>query len=106
MPCCGRPCSRACPATRPRIGWPGGPSGVDVRYPAEFRFDGLPGAINLPVNEVRGAFGSLDPNREYVVYCQSGRRSSAVAFLLTQQGYQAWWLEGGLWGPLAETKEQ
>ena len=79
---------------------------VDVRYPAEFRFDGLPGAINLPVNEVRGAFGSLDPNREYVVYCQSGRRSSAVAFLLTRQGYQAWWLEGGLWGPLAETKEQ
>lgn len=78
---------------------------VDVRYPAEFRFDGLPGAINLPVNEVRGAFGSLDQNREYVVYCQSGRRSSAVAFLLTQQGYQTWWLEGGLWGPVAETKE-
>lgn len=78
---------------------------LDVRYPAEFRFDGLPGAINLPVNEIRNAFGILDPNREYVVYCQSGRRSSAAAFLLTQHGYRAWWLEGGLWGPRPQTKD-
>ncbi len=69
---------------------------LDVRYPAEFSQDGLPGAINLPLNEIRAAFGLLDKNREYIVYCQSGRRSSAAAFLLAQRGFKAQWLNGGL----------
>ena len=69
---------------------------LDVRYPAEYAQDGLSGAINVPLNEVRSAFGVLDRARQYVVYCQSGRRSSAAAFLLAQHGLQAYWLEGGL----------
>lgn len=71
-------------------------SWLDVRYPAEFTEDGLPGAINLPLNEIRSALGLLDKNREYIVYCQSGRRSSAAAFLLAQHGFKASWLQGGL----------
>lgn len=69
---------------------------LDVRYPAEFTEDGLPGAINLPLNEIRSALGLLDKKREYIVYCQSGRRSSAAAFLLAQHGFKASWLRGGL----------
>ncbi|MGE5386596.1 MAG: cyclic nucleotide-binding domain-containing protein [Betaproteobacteria bacterium] len=69
---------------------------LDVRYPAEFAQDGLPGAQNIPLNEIRSAFGVLDKEREYIVYCQSGRRSSAAAFLLAQHGLSASWLEGGL----------
>lgn len=69
---------------------------LDVRYPAEFNEDGLPGAINVPLNEIRSAMGVLDRQLEYVVYCQSGRRSSAAAFLLAQNGLKASWLEGGL----------
>jgi rhodanese-related sulfurtransferase len=71
---------------------------LDVRFPAEYQQDRLPGAINIPLSEIRNAIGPLDPSREYVVYCQSGRRSSAAAFILSQHGYHAWWLEGGLWG--------
>lgn len=71
---------------------------LDVRYPAEFAENGLPGAINIPLNEIRSAFGLLDKGREYIVYCQSGRRSSAAAFLLAQHGFTAFWLEGGLGG--------
>ena len=71
---------------------------LDVRYPSEYRFDRLPGAQNLPLNEVRNGFAVLDPGREYIVYCQSGRRSSAAAFLLAQRGFRASVLEGGLWG--------
>lgn len=78
---------------------------IDVRYPAEFRCDGLPGALNLPLGELRESFAGLDPQGEYIVYCQSGRRSSAAAFLLSQQGFNARWLDGGLWGPLAPTKD-
>ncbi len=76
---------------------------LDVRYPAEYAQDGLPGAINVPLNEVRSAFAVLDNGREYVVYCQSGRRSSAAAFLMAQHGLKAYWLEGGL-AALKETR--
>ena len=71
---------------------------LDVRYPSEFQFDRLPGAINVPLSSIRNAFGVLDKDREYVVYCQSERRSSAATFLLAQQGYKAFLLSGGLWG--------
>jgi rhodanese-related sulfurtransferase len=70
---------------------------IDVRFPAEYQQDKLPGAINIPVNEIRNLFRGLDRNNEYIVYCQSGRRSSAAAFLLAQYGFKAHVLEGGLW---------
>lgn len=69
---------------------------LDVRFPAEYNVDKLPGAINIPLNEIRNLFGSIDRGKEYIVYCQSGRRSSAAAFLLSQRGYKAYLLEGGL----------
>ncbi|MEZ5615227.1 MAG: cyclic nucleotide-binding domain-containing protein [Rhodocyclaceae bacterium] len=71
---------------------------LDVRFAAEHNADKLHGAINIPLNEIRNLFGSLDREKEYIVYCQSGRRSSAAAFLLSQRGYKAYLLEGGLRG--------
>lgn len=70
---------------------------IDVRYPSEYQYDGLPGAINIPLAEIRNAFGVLDNSREYVLYCQSERRSAAAAFLLAQRGYKAFVLGGGTW---------
>jgi len=70
---------------------------VDVRYPSEYQYDKFPGAINIPLSEVRNAVGVLDRQREYVLYCQSERRSAAAAFLLAQRGYRAFLLAGGLW---------
>jgi rhodanese-related sulfurtransferase len=69
---------------------------LDVRLPVEWRLDGLPGAINLPLNELRQDFARLDPGKEYIVYCQTGRRSSAAAFLLGQRGLRVHLLQGGL----------
>ena len=74
-----------------------GAAWLDVRYPSEYRYDRLPGALNVPLNEVRNSFPVLDASREYIVYCQSGRRSSAAAFLFAQHGFRASLLEGGLW---------
>ncbi len=68
---------------------------LDVRYPSEYQNGRLPGAVNVPLNEIRNVIDVLDREREYIVYCQSGRRSSAAAFLLSQRGYRARWLEGG-----------
>lgn len=69
---------------------------LDARFPAEYRHDGIPGAINIPLNEVRQALPMLDPQKEYIVYCQTGRRSSAAAFLLSQRGFHAALLDGGM----------
>jgi CRP-like cAMP-binding protein len=74
----------------------GGALWLDVRYPSEYQYDKLPGAINVPLAEVRNMFGVLDRSREYVAYCQSGRRSAAAAFLFAQRGFRVWLLEGGL----------
>jgi rhodanese-related sulfurtransferase len=74
---------------------------IDTRYPSEYQYDKLPGAINIPLSEVRNAVKVLDRSREYVLYCQSGRRSSAAAFLLAQRGFRAYVLEGGLRGGAA-----
>jgi rhodanese-related sulfurtransferase len=71
---------------------------IDVRYPSEYQYDRLPGARNIPLSEIRNAFGALEMDEEYIIYCQSGRRSSAAAFLLAQRGYHVYLLEGGLWG--------
>ena len=69
---------------------------LDVRYPSEYQYDKLPGAINVPLAEVRNMFAVLDRSKEYIAYCQSGRRSAAAAFLFAQRGFKVWVLEGGL----------
>jgi CRP-like cAMP-binding protein len=69
---------------------------LDVRYPSEYQYDKLAGAINVPLAEVRNMFGVLDRSREYIAYCQSGRRSAAAAFLFSQRGFRVWLLDGGL----------
>jgi rhodanese-related sulfurtransferase len=70
---------------------------LDVRYPPEYRHDRLPGALNIPLNDIRNAIGVLDRANQYVAYCQSGRRSAAAAFILAQAGYDVHVLDNGLW---------
>lgn len=69
---------------------------LDVRVASEFGIGHLPGAINIPLLELRGRVGELDKEAHYICYCSTGRRSSAAAFLLTQQGYRASVLKQGL----------
>jgi len=70
---------------------------LDVRHPPEYRYDKLPGAINVPLNDIRNAIGVLSKATPYICYCQSGRRSAAAAFILAQAGYDVYVLENGLW---------
>ena len=69
---------------------------LDVRYAAEFRQNGLRGAMNIPLNELRSATAGLERDAVFVVYCQSGRRSAAAAFLMSQRGFRVYLLAGGL----------
>lgn len=69
---------------------------VDVRHAKEYHHSHLPDAINIPLHELRLRMDELDKNTPYIVYCGTGRRSSAAAFLLVQKGFKASVLNGGV----------
>lgn len=69
---------------------------VDVRLPSEFEHYRADGAINIPLHSLRLKMKALDRNRHYIVCCDTGRRSSACAYILAERGYQASVLRGGL----------
>ncbi|PPD52166.1 MAG: cyclic nucleotide-binding protein [Methylotenera sp.] len=68
---------------------------IDVRFPSEFKHEHIEGAINAPLHELRQHAAKLDKQKSYIVYCQTGRRSSAAAFILTQCGLRVEVLDGG-----------
>lgn len=63
---------------------------VDVRTPEEFAVEHIPGAVNIPVQDLDRRMGELEPkDQPVVVYCQSGNRSGRAAKLLKDAGYAA-----------------
>lgn len=73
----------------------GGAIWLDVRFPEEHRSNGMPGSVNLPLSFLRARVKELDPKLRYVAYCDTGGRSSAAAFLLTQEGFDICYVEHG-----------
>ena len=69
---------------------------LDVRLPSEFENQHLDGAINIPLYFIRLKIGTLDPDTPYIVCCDTGRRSSAGAYILSERGYNAKVLRGGI----------
>ena len=61
---------------------------LDVRSPEEYAEGHLPGAINLPVGELRARVSDLGPrSRGVVTYCRSGGRSARAATILRELGF-------------------
>ena len=71
---------------------------LDVRLPSEFENFHLDESINIPLYFVRMKLRTLEPDVPYVVVCDTGRRSSAGAYLLSERGFEAHCLRGGLTG--------
>jgi len=68
---------------------------LDVRLPSEFRANGKAGATNLPLYLLRHKLNALDRKTPYIVYCDTGRRSAAAAFILNQNGFESAVLKAG-----------
>ncbi len=60
---------------------------LDVREPHEFAYCRIPGSVNLPMGQVPTRLAELDPQRETVVICHHGMRSSQVAGFLDSRGF-------------------
>ncbi|HEX7061637.1 MAG TPA: cyclic nucleotide-binding domain-containing protein [Woeseiaceae bacterium] len=69
---------------------------LDVRLPSEFENHHLDGALNIPLYFIRLKINTLDRNKKYIVCCDTGRRSSAGAYILSERGYHAYVLRGGI----------
>jgi len=70
---------------------------VDVRTPEEYAFGHVPGAVNLPVEEVARWADTLPKDRPVYLYCRSGNRSRQAAEYLKRKGYTNLYnLEGGV----------
>ena len=69
---------------------------LDVRLPSEYENHHKEGAMNIPLYFIRLKINTLDKNTKYVVCCDTGRRSSAGAYILSERGFQAYVLRGGI----------
>jgi CRP-like cAMP-binding protein len=69
---------------------------LDVRLPSEHQNLCIEDSLNIPLYFIRLKLSTLDKNTPYVVYCDTGRRSSAAAYILVERGFDAYVLKGGL----------
>ena len=69
---------------------------LDVRLPSEFQNFRIDDAVNIPLYFIRLKLNALDKNTQYIVCCDTGRRSSAAAYILSERGFEAYVLKGGL----------
>ena len=61
---------------------------VDVRTPMEYQQFAIPGAINIPLQELSYKVQQLDPEKPTILYCRSGSRSGYAQMMLNQMGFK------------------
>ncbi len=69
---------------------------VDVREAAELSDGLVPGAVHLPLSELRGRFAELPADRPLAFLCRTGRRSAMAAQAARRFGLDARCVDGGL----------
>jgi rhodanese-related sulfurtransferase len=77
---------------------------LDVRTPEEFAAGHVPGAVNVPYDQVASRLAEIPKNKDVVLYCRSGRRTELAGEALKANGYtklehlqgdmQAWLKDG------------
>lgn len=69
---------------------------LDVRMASEARLQPVAGALNLPLYLLRMKLRTLATDTAYIVCCSSGKRSEVATYVLTQSGFDAYALAGGV----------
>jgi rhodanese-related sulfurtransferase len=68
---------------------------VDVRTAQEFSAGHIPGALNIPLDELRSRLDEFPRDREIAAYCQVGQRGYLATRILRQAGCSAVNIGGG-----------
>lgn len=70
---------------------------VDTRDPGAFGRAHLPGAVNMPIEQIESRLAELHMLRgQPVLYCRSGEKTKELAEKLAEQGVPVAFLEGGI----------
>jgi len=82
----------------PIIHWDGLGDGLilDVRNPPELAVESIPGAVNIPLPQLRARLGELPRNREIHILCRSAQRAYYATRILLQNGFKAKNISGGM----------
>lgn len=68
---------------------------LDVRTPEEYMMGTIPGAINIPLQQLRDRLNEIPQDKEILVFCQVGLRGYLACRILMQKGYACKNLSGG-----------
>ena len=69
---------------------------LDVREPVELAVESLPGAVNIPLGQLRARLSELPRDQEIDVACRSGQRAYYATRILLQNGFKARDVSGGM----------
>ena len=69
---------------------------LDVRNPVELFVENVPGAVNIPLGELRSRLDELPRDKEINVFCRSGQRSYLATRILLQNGFKVRNVSGGM----------
>jgi rhodanese-related sulfurtransferase len=60
---------------------------LDVRSPEEFKEGHVPGAVNVPYDQIASRLADVPKDKDVVLYCRTGRRAGIAAEVLQANGY-------------------
>jgi NADPH-dependent 2,4-dienoyl-CoA reductase/sulfur reductase-like enzyme/rhodanese-related sulfurtransferase len=69
---------------------------LDVRQPFELVVENVPGAVNIPLGELRGRLDELPKDKEINILCRSAQRAYYATRILLQNGFKAKNISGGM----------
>jgi len=69
---------------------------LDVRNPEEYKKDGIPGVLNIPLNQLRSEIKRLPKDRVIYIYCGVGQRAYYATRMLRSNGFDARNISGGI----------
>ena len=69
---------------------------LDVRDPVELAVENAPGAVNIPLGQLRARLDELPRDQEIQVICRSGQRAYSATRILLQHGFKARNVSGGM----------
>jgi len=69
---------------------------LDVRPAAEYKQGAFKGSINIPLPDLRAAISKLDNHVIYIVFSNADIKSEVAAFVMSQRGFDARVLKGGM----------
>jgi NADPH-dependent 2,4-dienoyl-CoA reductase/sulfur reductase-like enzyme/rhodanese-related sulfurtransferase len=69
---------------------------IDVRNPQEVEVESVPGAINIPLPQIRSRLDEIPRDKEIAVFCRSAQRSYYATRILLQNGFRVFNISGSM----------